>query len=310
MLGTMIICLPAKHKGGDLVLSHNGVRKRFTTSTQQPTCACWYSDVVHEVTKVTAGYRLVLTFNLVMLEPERTALPAAELMLQQPLLQRALKAWTYHGDPEKDLLFALDHKYTEASLKASSLKTVDRARMTALQRYAEQFRYDIFLATMEHYRHGQAEDDSDPYERGTMYGCDWDEDEREYDDHGYGGYGDGPHGIDEVFESETKLKHVVDLKGFPLLKDVDVKEEQVINLDPYDEREPDRHEYEGFTGNAGAQSTHWYPDTVCLLQQLMYIGLTDQVVVLVPHARVADFLKAPFSSYGGTPFESMEAIVK
>lgn len=265
MFGTLIICLPAKHEGGDLLLSHNGSRKRFTTSSQQPTCACWYSDVVHEVTQVTAGYRLVLTFNMVMSEPQNTALPAAEVVLQQPLLDRALKAWTYHGDPQEDLLFALEHKYTEASLKASSLKAADRARVTALQRYAGQYQYDIFLATMEHYRRGHAEEnDYDPYERGTMYGCDWDDDEREYDDYGYGDDADGLHGIEDIVESETQLKHVVDLDGTLLLKDVDVDEEQVINLDPYEDRDPDAHEYEGFTGNAGAQSSHWYRDTVCV----------------------------------------------
>ncbi|EME49923.1 hypothetical protein DOTSEDRAFT_115859, partial [Dothistroma septosporum NZE10] len=62
--GIMTTRLPSRHRGGGHVLSHSGVRMRFTTSTPQPTCACWYSDAVHQDTKATEGCRLVLTYNM------------------------------------------------------------------------------------------------------------------------------------------------------------------------------------------------------------------------------------------------------
>ncbi|KAK5134948.1 hypothetical protein LTR08_005899 [Meristemomyces frigidus] len=65
MFATLVICLPSAHEGGDLILSHNGSVVRYSFSQSQPAFGAWYSDVTHEVKEVTAGYRLVLTYNLV-----------------------------------------------------------------------------------------------------------------------------------------------------------------------------------------------------------------------------------------------------
>lgn len=64
MFGTLVICLPSPHEGGDVVVKHSGQAKTFSTSLVQPSVLCWYSDVHHEVLPVTSGYRCVLTYNL------------------------------------------------------------------------------------------------------------------------------------------------------------------------------------------------------------------------------------------------------
>ncbi|KAK4449744.1 hypothetical protein QBC34DRAFT_494211 [Podospora aff. communis PSN243] len=64
MFGTLVVCLPSKHEGGDLVIKHRNDTKTFKTSESQPSAACWFSDVTHEVLPVISGIRCVLTFNL------------------------------------------------------------------------------------------------------------------------------------------------------------------------------------------------------------------------------------------------------
>ncbi|KAI9600163.1 hypothetical protein KEM48_000577 [Puccinia striiformis f. sp. tritici PST-130] len=64
MLGTLIICLPSAHTGGEVVVKHNGESKTLKTSDASQSFACWYSDVTHQVLPVKSGYRCVLTYNL------------------------------------------------------------------------------------------------------------------------------------------------------------------------------------------------------------------------------------------------------
>lgn len=49
MFGTMVVCLPSAHEGGDLVLRHGDITKTFKSSEMQPSAFCWFSDVSHEV---------------------------------------------------------------------------------------------------------------------------------------------------------------------------------------------------------------------------------------------------------------------
>ncbi|KNZ59085.1 hypothetical protein VP01_1801g3 [Puccinia sorghi] len=62
MFGTLIISLPSAHKGGEVVVRHNG--EAITLLTEKQSFACWYSDATHELLQVISGYRCVLTYNL------------------------------------------------------------------------------------------------------------------------------------------------------------------------------------------------------------------------------------------------------
>lgn len=120
-----MICLPSAHEGGDIILRHNGAEQRFSTAMFQPTAACWYSDVTHEVLEVTSGYRLVLTFNLVQSPNVPYALSAASHDVQNFGLERALKAWMYYvrdqtaiSSRAHELVYVLDHKVRESAMDA------------------------------------------------------------------------------------------------------------------------------------------------------------------------------------------------
>ena len=71
--GSLVVCLPVDHEGGQLKVRHKGEEMTFdwgTTgrrgSSDGPRIqwAAFYSDCEHEVLEVTSGHRLTLTYNL------------------------------------------------------------------------------------------------------------------------------------------------------------------------------------------------------------------------------------------------------
>jgi hypothetical protein len=75
-------------------------------------------------------------------------------------------------------------------------------------------------------------------------------------DENYGGYdGGGHHTISDTHDSHLKLTRVVDIAGVELAQDLDIDEDCL--LDEEDPDEPDDEDYQDWTGNAGAEATHW-----------------------------------------------------
>ena len=71
MLGSLVIIYPTRHEGGELVLRHKDREWKFdakslTASRSSPSLAyvAFYSDIDHEVLKVTSGRRVTITYNL------------------------------------------------------------------------------------------------------------------------------------------------------------------------------------------------------------------------------------------------------
>ncbi|KAK6858062.1 hypothetical protein PG995_005761 [Apiospora arundinis] len=80
--GSLVVCLPVDHEGGQLKVRHKGEEMTFdwsTNPTSQPNqnkknkskpdsqaihWAAFYSDCEHEVLEVTSGHRITLTYNL------------------------------------------------------------------------------------------------------------------------------------------------------------------------------------------------------------------------------------------------------
>lgn len=68
-IGSLVVCLPSAHQGGQLDVRHQGQSMRFDWSmpeTARPEIqwAAFYSDCEHEVMEVTSGHRITLTYNL------------------------------------------------------------------------------------------------------------------------------------------------------------------------------------------------------------------------------------------------------
>ncbi|EJP63178.1 oxidoreductase, 2OG-Fe(II) oxygenase family protein [Beauveria bassiana ARSEF 2860] len=69
--GSLVVCLPAEHHGGQLKVRHKGEETTFDWSTPSDESklphiewAAFYSDCEHEVMEVSSGHRLTLTYNL------------------------------------------------------------------------------------------------------------------------------------------------------------------------------------------------------------------------------------------------------
>jgi len=80
MLGSLVIVYPTSHQGGELVLRHKGREWKFdanalTSSQSSPSLAyvAFYSDIEHEVLKVTDGSRVPLTYNLYLVPHDPTS---------------------------------------------------------------------------------------------------------------------------------------------------------------------------------------------------------------------------------------------
>ena len=142
------------------------------------------------------------------------------------------------------LVYQLEHQYTNANLKLRSLKGLDMIRAEHVRELSTAANVCFYLASMEHEKSGEVKDGGyDHYSR-----------------HDYGSSG-GCHIIEECLEEKISLKRLVDVEGHLLAQDIALDEDAIIQEDPFD-REPDKEDYEGYTGNAGASATQWYHDTV------------------------------------------------
>jgi len=142
MLGSLVIIYPTPHKGGELVLRHKDHEWKFdanslTASQSSPSLAyvAFYSDLEHEVLKVTSGRRVTVTYNLCLVDPTPdleapVVTPSfGDVSNLQSTLQRLLKNPKFLPDGGT-LGFGLAHLYpvtfqTELRKMVRRLKGVD-----------------------------------------------------------------------------------------------------------------------------------------------------------------------------------------
>ncbi|WEW59015.1 hypothetical protein PRK78_004483 [Emydomyces testavorans] len=244
MFGTLVVCLPSKHEGGEVVLTHDGQSRVFEsskTSAFGTSFAAWYSDVTHEIKPVKSGYRVVLTYNLI--HDGAGAVPSA--WAPNSKLESAFKFWKSCYDCEEGvpsfLLYKLSHQYPSSNFGFSSMKGKDTQLLAHLQSVCKKLGFQIYLGRVE---------------RKVWGGCD------EYDD-SYeleGNY----HQIIEVCDDESGLKEVIDSDGVKILDHLDVNDLDCIQKNVISGI-PDSEDYSGYTGNEGVSATHFYKKTVAVI---------------------------------------------
>ncbi|CAH0055571.1 unnamed protein product [Clonostachys solani] len=242
MFGTLVISLPSPHTGGDVVVKHCGEKKVFRTSQAEHSSICWYSDVTHEVLPVTSGYRWVLTYNLAI---DTTVVPPSAALLRSNIhsLRHTLRRWLLDqsaAEKHQALYHVLDHEYTQANIRLSSLKARDLAQVRALQEASNSVPFEIFLALLEKEERGGVEDDY--YDRGYRNRFYDDDEDEEEEDEGY-------HHIIDVFDQSYTIKTLVDFEGRVVTENVSFETEDLLQEDCFDDMEGEE-EYEGFMGNS------------------------------------------------------------
>jgi hypothetical protein len=76
MVGTLVVTLPSRFTGGVIVIEHQGEVVRYRATAQPLSFIAFYADCRHEVRPVKTGYRIVLTYDLVLEGEASAATPA------------------------------------------------------------------------------------------------------------------------------------------------------------------------------------------------------------------------------------------
>ncbi|MFM9963868.1 MAG: 2OG-Fe(II) oxygenase [Planctomycetaceae bacterium] len=293
MFATLVVCLPSKHEGGTLIVSHDGQTKRIDfggeASRFQMQYAAFYADCQHEITPVTSGYRVCLVYNLAIAKSKQQ--PSAPV--NSEAIDRAAEALTkIFADQERDkIAIPLKHQYTEAGLgdvegasvvsnvgakergdtgepPVLRLKGGDQARMDVLARAAEKVGYQANLALLTHWQSGSVDCSSIDYEpsrsRRRGYRDIDDDDDFDDDDDDMIATDSGAE-FEEVYDETMELSHWFDSAGRKLsFQELKLEEAEIVS-DVAAKDRPCRQEVHEATGNEGVSMERWYHQAVVVI---------------------------------------------
>jgi 2OG-Fe(II) oxygenase superfamily len=272
MVATLVVLLPSNFSGGSLKIDQHGDRRTFDAnmSTRSTlTFIAFYADCHHEVTKVTAGYRVALTYNLVL-----AGMPKELPQSQSAALTRNIKTYfegknedepTYRLERPRWLVYLFDHQYTQNSFQWNSLKGADRE--TAAQFLAAAKELDLIphlaLADVHEAWAAEGKDDFD-YGHRRRY---WDsEDDEEEDDDDETSSDPETMDVQDLILHETTLCHWIDEDGKACnIGPKYVSNEMVCWSKANDDFKPIKAEYEGYMGNYGNTVDKWYHRAAIIL---------------------------------------------
>ncbi len=258
MVGSLVVGLPSTFKGGALEVRHRGQTTTYRGSKKTLSFVAFYSDCRHQVKPVRSGYRVVLTYNLLL--GAETAIsgvdPDPELV--GGVARYLGEHFASSGGPDR-LVYLLDHEYTRRGLDRSRLKGVDAERATLLAAAADSAGCDAVLALANvHETWSAYESDGGWYGR-SRYGRwhDWDEEDDDLDEPG--GDGGEEYDLQELIESQVTLDSWIDLRDGRMKKvGLSVGGDEVCASTPSGELEPYSSEFEGYMGNWGNTLDRWY----------------------------------------------------
>lgn len=238
MFGTLVIGLPAKHSGGELLVRFDGKEKiiSFDTSCSdnyEIPYTAFYADCDHEIRPLTSGYRVCLVYNLVQLKPGR------KIQLE-PLEKHVAKLSEILKEDEINTslvpkIILLGHQYTPENFSKESLKLHDRTKAEILLRAAAQAGYYAKMCLVTSYVTG-----SPAYGGYEMYE-EADEDEE----------------MEEVFDESLSIEHWLD-EVVPPLRNIQFEEKDLLATFRLNDDEPIVKESTGYMGNYGPDLMHWY----------------------------------------------------
>jgi len=263
MVGTLVVTLPSGYTGGELMVGHNEEWKAYRGSKTALSLVAFYADCRHEVLRVQSGYRITLTYNLLLhgdtSRPDGDDGTVAELAdLLREHFSTPLPR--YYGGPAADppnrLVYLLDHEYTPRGLNWRRLKGADASRVALLRAAADKAGSEAVLALADIKTTHSAFPADEAYGYRDWYD-DYDEDDDEYSGDASGS--EREYEIQDLVDSEITLTHWTGPDGTRLEETslyVHGKEAcastQTGALEPYSSQ------YEGYMGNWGNTLDRWY----------------------------------------------------
>jgi hypothetical protein len=259
MFATMVVSLPSRHEGGTLVVTHDGQTKKIDfggkDSEFQMRYAAFYADCQHEITPVSAGYRICLVYNLAIAGKKRQPAAPQNAPAVEKVAQQLNDLFADESSKLSKMAIPLEHQYTEAGLDPKQLKGSDRACFDILLRAAESLDYQCHLALLTHHQSGEVDYDTWGYDRyRSRRSYRWsDEEDEDVEDSPDSGAEMG-----EVYEEEMTLDHWLDpLGGKPQFGEMKLEKSEVLSQEGQ-EGWSIRQEVHEATGNEGVSLERWY----------------------------------------------------
>ncbi len=256
MVATLVVSLPSVHSGGELVVDDAGTERTYRGSRDDLVLVAFYADRRHEVRPVRSGYRVTLTFNLMLTGPTPTSdagpVEQAARHLTDHFTSRATSRYGGRdlGEPRR-LAFLLDHEYTQAGLRSNRFKGADAERVTVLREAAEQAGCETALALAEI----KETWDALPAGESWRYGG-YDD---ECDDPGDDPEFDNAYDLNELIDDEITLGWWISADGSGAETiNLPLGDHEVCAVTPSRSLTPYYSEYEGYMGNYGNTVDRWY----------------------------------------------------
>jgi len=255
MVATLVVSLPSVHTGGELVVDEGGAERTYRGSRDDLVLVAFYSDRRHEVRPVRSGYRVTLTFNLMLSGPTSTSdagpVEQSAHYLTEHFTSPASSRYGDRdlGEPTR-LIFLLDHEYSQKGLGAQRFKGADAQRVRVLQMAAERAGCETMLALAE------IKETWDAIPAGEPWAGGWYDDEFEDPDDDPD---DGAYDLNELIDDEITLGWWVAPNGSGEEKiSLPVGHHEVCAVTPSRSLTPYHSEYEGYMGNYGNTVDRWY----------------------------------------------------
>jgi hypothetical protein len=261
MIGTLVVTLPSNFAGGELKVGLGEEVNVYGGSRTQLSLVAFYADCRHEVLKVKSGFRITLTYNLLLhgdtsrpAGDEGTVTELASLLREHFSLPAPRHYAGPPVDPPNRLVYLLDHEYTPRALQWSRLKGDDASRVSLLRDAADKTGCEAVLALADvHQTHGA-------YPANQGYGYrrrGWDAYYDEFDDDARDD--DREYEIQDLINSVVGLTHWTGLDGARLEEvSLSLGDGEVCASTPSGDLAPHSQEFEGYMGNWGNTLDRWY----------------------------------------------------
>ncbi|MEX0882286.1 MAG: 2OG-Fe(II) oxygenase, partial [Cyclobacteriaceae bacterium] len=237
MFGTLIVGLPSKHSGGELLVRFDGEEQSVNFAEEAGNYripyVAFYADCEHEIKPLTEGYRVCLVYNLIQKRSEK-AIRLEPLGEHVSKLATILKAGA-GSRPFSPGIVLLGHQYTPENFSRKHLKLNDRTRAEALIRAAADAGYYAKMCLVTSQLSGIPA----------------------YDGYGWDDTPDEDEEMGEVYDDCISIEHWLD-DGPPPLRNIEVDEDELLTTFKLNDGDPVEKENTGYMGNYGPDLMHWY----------------------------------------------------
>ena len=271
MLATLVIVLPSPHKGGALIVSHCGESKKYITKDfSKLNFFGHYSDCHHKIKKVTKGYRIALTYQIIVEVSKKLSIQESSFELEAltdaiqsyfKCTRRVPSRYKERGKHEnRKFVYLLDYQYTPSGLSPSGLKNQDYVRFNALLKIADYLGLNIFLALADVFESWSCEVDFDrEYEKKEYRNWYEEEIEEEIDEDDELEDRDSEYDLGEMIDSYVELNCWKSVKEEKLnYGNIGVSDDEIFMTELTGKFSPFKSEHEGYMGNYGNTLDRWY----------------------------------------------------